>query len=125
MLKTGEQSKQTFNTKINMRESVTRVEYARSGNVPTTPNSIVITAVGQVPTSGWTHGQLVPRFPETPPVDGVYMFDFVATRPSGIVPQVLSFIPAIYLFKETPTDFKKIEVIGRNSSRTAIPCPDM
>lgn len=54
------------------------------------PPKLVIIASGKVPTSGWSHGALVPWIYVTVPQDGIQDLDFVATPPDGIsLPVVL------------------------------------
>jgi hypothetical protein len=48
-----------------------------------------VTAVGKVPTTGWTGIRLSPYFYITPPADGIWDFDFIGDAPSGIVGEVV------------------------------------
>jgi hypothetical protein len=47
------------------------------------PNQLTLTAVGTVPSLGWTNARLVPHVYVQAPPDGIWGFDFVAHPPSG------------------------------------------
>lgn len=59
------------------------------------PPQLVVQAVGQVNSSGWTNGRLTPYVYVSPPDDGIQDFDFIATAPDGIVLWVMSPITGI------------------------------
>lgn len=46
------------------------------------PPWLVIHAMGRVPTTGWSNGQLSKHVHVTPPADGIQGFDFVAQMPA-------------------------------------------
>ena len=50
---------------------------------------ISITALGEVPTTGWKHVRLSQRFYIVPPADGIWDFDMIGDEPTGIVGQVI------------------------------------
>lgn len=50
---------------------------------------LVVVAQGEVPTTGWTHIRLSPRYYVTPPADGVWDFDLIGDEPTGIVATVI------------------------------------
>ncbi len=54
------------------------------------PPQLQIAAQGNVSTPGWFNPQLVPYVYIQAPPDGIFDFDFVATPPSNIVPQVIT-----------------------------------
>ena len=54
------------------------------------PPQLVVTASGQVNSSGWSNGRLIPWVYVEQPADGIQDFDFVATSPSGVVLWVIS-----------------------------------
>ncbi|MEE8586863.1 MAG: hypothetical protein V3T83_18640 [Acidobacteriota bacterium] len=56
----------------------------------TNPRKMLITAVGQVVSSGWAGPQLVEYSPAQPPRGGLIDFDFLASPPSGTA------LPALY-----------------------------
>jgi hypothetical protein len=56
----------------------------------TNPPQLHIAADGTARSTGYTTPTLIPYVYVTPPADGIYDFDFVATPPDGIVPQVLT-----------------------------------
>ncbi len=53
-------------------------------------SSVLVTAVGDVPTSGWANAKLEPFIYVIPPLDGIYDFQFVAEKPGGITQQVVT-----------------------------------
>jgi hypothetical protein len=53
--------------------------------IPENPPAIAVSAWGWVPTTGWSHPDLVPWIYIHPPKDGILDLDFVATPPSGLV----------------------------------------
>ncbi len=73
---------------------------------------LTLTAVGQVPTGGWTGAKLTPRKTTTPPKDGIYEFDLTAIRPDGIVTQALSKVTAKYQWNNPPADLKGVKIYG-------------
>ena len=65
--------------------------------LPGSGSGYTITAVGDVSSGGWTDPELVPRMSVSAPKDGIYDYDFVATKPSGFVAQVITKIRATYV----------------------------
>lgn len=53
---------------------------------------VLITAKGIVPTTGWSNATLSPVMYVVPPADGIFAYQFVATRPGGFVNQVETII---------------------------------
>jgi hypothetical protein len=49
----------------------------------TEPPWLLIHAIGRVPTTGWSNGQLSKHVHVTPPADGIQGFDFVAQMPAS------------------------------------------
>lgn len=68
-----------------MDAKVYSVQQVSLGFTTNTPPSVVIGALGTVPTSGWSDARLVPRMYVTPPPDGLWDFDFIAGAPTGII----------------------------------------
>jgi hypothetical protein len=75
-------------------------------------NKLTITAVGQVPTGGWTGAKLTRRMTKEAPKDGIYEFELTAVRPTGIVTQALSKVKATLTWENLPADLKGIRVLG-------------
>jgi hypothetical protein len=73
---------------------------------------LTITAVGQVPTGGWTGAKLTPKPTKDKPKDGIYEFELTAVRPTGIVTQALSKVKATHTWENPPADLKGIRVLG-------------
>lgn len=67
---------------FNKVSSVTKV---RVGILESKPAQIVVSADGEVPTSGWKNPELAAWAYIKPPEDGIQDFDFIAERPTGIV----------------------------------------
>lgn len=54
------------------------------------PPEVVICAIGEVPTSGWTNGKLTPWMYVVPPEDGIQDFSFIANAPLDISLSVIT-----------------------------------
>ncbi len=68
----------------------------------TNPPQLRIVADGTARSPGYTAPTLIPYMYVTPPADGIYDFDFVATPPEGFVPQVLAPITAEHTLEAMP-----------------------
>lgn len=73
---------------------------------------LTVTAVGQVPTGGWTGAKLTPRKTTEAPKDGIYEYDLTAVRPTGFVTQVISKVTAKHTWDNPPADLKGVKVYG-------------
>jgi hypothetical protein len=93
---------------------------AASVYVIATPHTVRICARGLVPTGGWTNPQLRPVIYIQAPPNGIYDFDFVATPPSGIVPQVVLPIKAMRLWQPYPVKLKGVRVKSAGNSIVAL-----
>ncbi|HWN69578.1 MAG TPA: hypothetical protein VNM90_18175, partial [Haliangium sp.] len=58
------------------------------------PDQLTLTAVGTVPTLGWSNARLVPHVYVQAPPDGIWGFDFVARPPSGPAAQAIGKVSA-------------------------------
>jgi hypothetical protein len=76
------------------------------------PPVLVVTAVGQVPTGGWTEAKLMRRTYKKPPADGIYEYDLTAVPPDGAATQVLSKVKATDRWKDPPRELKGFKVYG-------------
>lgn len=85
-----------------------------------TPHSVQICARASVPTAGWTNPQLRPVIYVHAPPNGIWDFDFVATPPTGIVPQVITPIKAARTWTPYPAQLKGVRVNGANGSVVAM-----
>ena len=74
------------------------------------PPTLGIHAVGVVPTTGYSNGQLIPWIYIQPPQDGIWDFDFVADKPDGPQLEVLCDINASYYWREYPKDLKGVRI---------------
>lgn len=74
--------------------SFTRVSSVKSATyalLKKNPPDLVISAEGEVPTSGWNNGALGAWIYIQPPQDGIQDLDFIAEKPSGVIlPKVSS-----------------------------------
>ncbi len=84
------------------------------------PRLISITALGTVPTSGWTHIRLSPRFYAVEPSDGIWDFDLIGDEPIGIVLQVIVPVSA-HTVVHAPRWFKGVRVHAQTNSIEAPP----
>lgn len=84
------------------------------------PPQLSIDASGRVSTGGWSNPQLKPHVYVRPPEDGIYDFDFVADRPGGIVPQIVSPIHAGHVMKTFPETLKGVRIHASQNSKTAL-----
>ncbi|MGY4197866.1 hypothetical protein [Bradyrhizobium sp. USDA 4520] len=50
---------------------------------------LVVIALGDVPTTGWSHIRLSPRYYIAPPADSIWDFDFIGDEPTEVVGQVI------------------------------------
>jgi hypothetical protein len=78
------------------------------------PPQLIVEANGTVSTTGWESPELIML--EIAPVDGIYQFDFCATPPTGIVPQVLMPISGSYVFEKIPEDIKGVQIHASSNS---------
>ena len=89
--------------------SVDRVEAKMAGN------TVTIHTYGNVPTTGWTHAELV----ATKGTASTLVFNFVATKPTGIVAQVITPIDAQKTTGPLLPPFpKKVKVVATTNSKT-------
>lgn len=85
------------------------------------PPNLIIEAKGEVTTSGWSKGQLLPYIYIVPPADGIYEFDFVAEAPTGPVQQVITPITAEpYKWNDFPKDLKGVKVYASSNHMTKL-----
>lgn len=106
-----------------MDAKVFSVEQVSIGYTKSIPPLAIIGAIGTAPTSGWSNGRLAPRVYITPPTDGIWDFDFIASPPSGIALQVLSPIASAPFVTEVPEWFKGARVHASTNSKTDLDDP--
>lgn len=73
---------------------------------------LTVTAVGQVPTGGWSGAKLTPKATKEAPKDGIYEYELTAVRPDGFVTQVISKVKASHTWDSPPADIKGVRVYG-------------
>ena len=101
------------------QKAVMRVRVA-SVMVIKTPHTVQVCARGTVPTGGWTNAQLRPVIYIQAPPNGIYDFDFVATPPTGIVPQVITPIKAMRMWTPAPAGLHGVRVKSAGNSVVAL-----
>ena len=86
-------------------DSVNKVEIAL---LKSKPPKLSIKADGEVPTGGWSAGELVPLVYVQAPPDGIYDFDFVAEPPppDRVVTQAFTPISAEKILEKVPKGFR-------------------
>jgi hypothetical protein len=84
------------------------------------PPQLSIHASGRVSTIGWTNPRLEPHKTFQAPPDGIYDFDFVAERPTGIVADHVTPIEASYVMHPFPETLKGVRVHASGNSKTAL-----
>ncbi|OED49252.1 hypothetical protein AB838_07785 [Rhodobacteraceae bacterium (ex Bugula neritina AB1)] len=82
----------------------------------TIPARLFVRAGGEVNSSGWSNGVLVPRVYVTPPADCIQEFDFLAAAPSGAVFWALSPILGEGWLEELPDWAIGIRVIAETNA---------
>jgi hypothetical protein len=78
------------------------------------PPDLIVTAVGQVPTLGWTKPVLVRRTYIQPPADGIWEYDLYGVPPSGVAGQMISPVSATNRWEhvEHALSIKGVRVYG-------------
>jgi hypothetical protein len=92
--------------------NILEVKFAIQKSLP--PN-LVVTAVGELPTGGYTEAVLSRVVYSKPPADGIQDYVLTAVKPSGIVPQVISRVEAsdtLKAYTEAAPWMKGIRVHG-------------
>lgn len=85
----------------------------------TRPLTLLITATGLVPTSGYTDPDLARWISILPPNDGIYSFDFIARAPVSPVLEVLLPVTAVHYWQLFPKDMKGVRVISASNAIVA------
>lgn len=88
--------------------SVTHVTAVRRGN------AIYTVALGDVPTGGWKN----PRLTQPTVRNGILTYQFVAVKPTGIVPQVITEVQAEAVRRGNIDRIQKVRVNAANNSMT-------
>ena len=74
--------------------------------------NLTVTAVGEVPTSGYTKPTLTRVTYVIQPLDGIQDYTFRAVPPSGVAAQVISQIEASDIWKSVPKWVKGVRIHG-------------
>ena len=87
------------------------------------PPNLVVTAIGQVPSGGWKQVQLIRRIYVKPPADGIWEYDLLAQKPSGVATTVMTPVGAKNTWKAYDTSIKGVRVygIGRGVKEAKVP----
>ncbi len=84
------------------------------------PQQLNIVASGNVTSSGWTNPKLIPYVYITPPLDGIYDFDFVASPPEGPALQVITPIEGQHRLESIPEGFKGVRIHASKNVKVAL-----
>jgi hypothetical protein len=84
------------------------------------PPRLQISVSGTVPTGDWSNPRLTPHVTIQAPPDGIYDFDFVADRPGGTAPQMISLIHAGHVWKAFPDTLKGVRIHALQNSEIAL-----
>lgn len=99
-----------------MKELIYGITTLKWDILKSNPPKLLISASGLTRTSGWTSPILIPLFqPGVTPKGGDYRFEFMATPPTGLVPEVLTPISATYLFTSIPRGIQKVTIIASSN----------
>lgn len=112
----AETPKKNAKSKATKVLEVTRVavSYLKSN-----PPQLKIDADGKTNTAGWTKPALIEHIYVTPPADGIYDYDFVATPPAGIALPVITPISAHTVRHTIPKGMKGVRIIASQNKRVA------
>ena len=78
--------------------------------------ALVITAAGEVSSTGWKNPGLSAHVYVQPPPDGIWEFSFYAEPPEGTSRPVVTPIEATYVMKEVPGGLKGVRVRAETNS---------
>lgn len=82
------------------------------------PPTLSITSKGEVPSGGWSNGQLIPFVYVVPPSDGIYEFDFVADEPEGASTSAISEITSEpFIWNDFPSELKGVKIYASLNSK--------
>lgn len=95
---------------------VTSVSFALTKSLPP---GLIVHATGKVSSSGWSNGRLVPYVYLAPPQDGIWDFDFIATRPERIALTVISPISASEFIEPMPSWCRGVRVRAGSNEMTS------
>jgi len=100
-------------------DSVKKVEVAL---LKSKPPKLSINADGEVPTGGWSAGELVPWVYVQPPPDGIYDFDFVAEPPPAdrVVTQAFTPISAEKVIDNVPKGLRGVLIHAASNQKEAM-----
>jgi hypothetical protein len=100
------------------QEQVLKVDAAK---VAVRDGSLIMTATGAVPSSGYINAGFMTRINAVPPRDGVYEFDVVADRPSGGAAEAVTPIKIDGGWSAYPPDrLKGVRLYSKTNSVTAM-----
>ncbi|HYD68422.1 hypothetical protein [Azospirillum sp.] len=92
-----------------------QVQQVRLVLISTPVPSLIIVALGQFPSSGWTDAWLVPEVNVAPPADGIYNLTLVAGKKPGPDTLALTYRIAVSQWPAFPSELKGIRVKSANN----------
>ena len=94
-----------------MTKNVNEVTEIKLEILKRNPLVLVVSCKGNVISPGWTNAQLIPFVYVTPPSDGMYEFDFVATEPIEPQTEVITDIRAqTFFWEDYPSDLGGVKI---------------
>ena len=77
-----------------MQKKVLEISFVVVSRFDADPSILSVTAVGKVPSLGWSKPRLVPYQYEEYPEDGYFHFDFIADAPESMAPEIKNLVVA-------------------------------
>jgi hypothetical protein len=99
-----------------MTKNVNEVTEIKLEVLKRNPLVLVISCKGNVISPGWTNAQLIPFVYVTPPSDGLYEFDFVATEPIETQTDVITDVRAqTFFWEDYPSELGGVKIYTTNN----------
>ncbi|MES2570481.1 MAG: hypothetical protein V4710_10570 [Verrucomicrobiota bacterium] len=92
---------------------IARIESITVRTMESAPEQLHVQARGMASTGGWTKPELRKKSQK----EGLYVFEFVAQRPLGIVTQALTRMEASVTFPKPP-DLREVQVVSATNSKS-------
>jgi hypothetical protein len=84
------------------------------------PPSLVVSAIGAAPSSGWTDVELGAWIYITPPADGIQDFDLLGRAPSGVSLPVLTPVAVSTVYPAVPKWLKGVRIHASSNKMEAL-----
>jgi hypothetical protein len=93
-------------------ERVPELKAVTATRLNTNPPALVVSVIGTTPTAGWTCIQLFRRSHNKLPVDGIWEYDLLAKRPTGMVATQLVDVQAEDIWQSYDSTIKGVRVFA-------------